>query len=326
MKRPAKAPGQAMPEFIQPCLATLTKRAPITDQWVHEIKLDGYRLQAHLSGGDVRLVTRKGLDWTERFAGLATALAKLKVRSAILDGEAVVEDDRGVSSFVALVDDLKAGGSKRMIYVAFDMLYLDGTLLTDQSLGDRKSLLETALGTRSGKGAIRYSQHLSGDGPTILKEACKLGLEGIVSKRIDLPYRSGRSDSWLKAKCLQSDEFVIVGYVDSTAIKNAIGALALGYYDKDRLMYAGRVGTGFTRATAAEIWQNLQPLRLKASPLAASLTALQRRGVAWVKPMRVAQVNYAAVTGDKLLRHASFIALREDKPAREIEAPASFRA
>jgi bifunctional non-homologous end joining protein LigD len=314
-----------MPEFVQPCLATLAREPPTGPQWVHEIKLDGYRLQARLEKGDARIITRNGLDWTHRFRSMAATLAKLPVRSALIDGEAIVEDERGVSSFVALVDELKAGGSTRIAYVAFDLLHLNGVPLAGLPLRERKSRLEMLLRSQATEGLLRYSQHLEGDGTAILAQACKLGLEGIVSKRIDKPYQSGRSETWLKTKCIQTDEFVVIGYVDSTAIRNAIGALALGFYDGGRLTYAGRVGTGFDRRTAADLWSLLQPLRLNAPPLDAPLTALQRRGLVWVKPQLVAQVEYRAVTGDRLLRHASFVALREDKPAKQVEAPGPFR-
>lgn len=315
-----------MPEFIQPCLATLAREPPTGPQWVHEIKFDGYRLQARLEKGSCQIITRNGLDWTHRFKSLAASLAKLPLRMALIDGEAIVEDERGVSSFVALVDELKAGGSTRISYVAFDLLHLNGVPMMGLPLRERKSRLEALLRSQAADGPLRYSRHLEGDGAAILAQACKLGLEGIVSKRIDKPYQPGRSDTWLKTKCIQTDEFIVIGYVDSTAIRNAIGALALAFYQGGRLTYAGRVGTGFDRQTATDLWSLLQPLRLKSSPLDAPLTALQRRGLVWVKPELVAQIEYRAVTGDRLLRHASFLALREDKPARQVEAPGPFKS
>lgn len=310
------------PRFIAPCLATLSRAAPDGEQWVHEIKFDGYRIQAHIEDGKVRLYTRKGLDWTGRFAAIAKALRALKLKSAILDGEVVVEDDHGASSFVMLVEDLKAGRSARMSYCAFDLLYLNGHDTRALALLQRKELLAGVLTKTGNASCLRYSQHIEREGAAMLAEVCKLGLEGIISKRIDKPYRSGRGEDWMKSKCLQSDEFVIGGYVDSSAMKNAIGALLLGFFDGKALRYAGRVGTGFSHKVAHDLWAQLHKLRTPGSPFANGLTALQRKGVVWVKPQLVAQIDYRAITSDNLLRHASFKALREDKPAREVTLPA----
>lgn len=311
-----------MPDFIPPCLATLYSDVAQGDQWIHEIKFDGYRLQAHIDGDEVRLLTRTGLDWTERFASVAKALKALKLTSAILDGEVVVEDDAGASSFVELVDALKAGRSADMLYYVFDALYLQGQDVTTAALTDRRALVEAVL-ERAGAsgGAIRFSQHLEGDARRIFTEACKLGLEGIISKRRDMPYRSGRRDEWRKTKCIHTDEFVIGGYVEHSKIKHAIGSLALGFFEKGKFMYAGRVGTGFDQATAAALWSVLQPLRATAAPFVSKLDALQRRGVTWVKPQLVAQIEYRAWTADNILRHAAFKALREDKLANTVRRP-----
>lgn len=310
-----------MPPFIEPCLATLARDAPDGDQWVHEIKYDGYRIQAHVENGEVRLYTRKGLDWTARFGTIAKALAALRITSAIFDGEVIVEDERGASNFVMLVDALNTGRSSSMTYCIFDLLFLNGHNTRALPLRGRKELLEDLLATASKRGPLRYSQHIERDGPAMLREVCKLGLEGIIAKRIDKPYRSGRGDDWLKAKCLQSDEFVIGGYVHSTAMKDAIGALLLGYYDGKAFKYAGRVGTGFSHQMAHELWRVLQKSRANTSPYDVQLTAGQRRDVVWVTPKLVAQVDYRAITQDHLLRHAAFKSLREDKPAREVTLP-----
>lgn len=314
--------ASALPDFVSPCLATACKVPPSGPRWVHEIKLDGYRLQARIDKGIVQLLTRRGLDWTHRFWELAKALAALDVHKALMDGEAIVEDERGVSSFTRLVDDLKAGRSQRMAYVGFDLLHLDGVDTARQPLSERKALLAAMLAGRVQGTPLRYSQHFEADGAEMLAGACELGLEGIVSKRLDLPYRSGRREDWLKTKCLATDEFVVGGYLDHAAIKGAIGALALGYYDGDALIYAGRVGTGFSHKLACELWDRMQPLRLKPSLFTKPLDAAQRRGVQWVRPELVAQIGYRAWTGDGLLRHASFISLREDKPARDVGRPA----
>ena len=310
-----------MPAFIEPCLATLVAEPPGGAQWAHEIKFDGYRLQARIDNGKVQLLTRSGLDWTEKFGGLAKEMLKLKVTSAIIDGEVVVEGEKGVSSFVELVSDLKARRSDRMVFYAFDLLFLEGADTRALPLADRKNLLKRMFDLRKTGGQVRFCDHVKGNGAMMLAEACQLGLEGIISKRLDKPYRSGRGVNWLKAKCIQTDEFVIAGYLMSTAVKDAIGALVVGFYEGTHLIYAGRVGTGFNRRVAGDLWLQLHKLRRATSPLATPVDAARARGVVWVKPSLVAQVEYRAWTGDGLLRHASFKALRADKPARQVSAP-----
>ena len=310
-----------LPGFVAPSLALRAGAAPSGDTWLHEIKFDGYRLEARIENGKVTLLTRNRHDWTDRFTAVAEALTRLNVETALLDGEVVVEGDNGVTSFSELVADLKDGLSRRMIYYAFDLLHLNGVDLRGAALVDRKAVLARVLeGRRNGK--VRFSAHVAGDGGVVMDKACQLGLEGIISKRADKPYRSGRSGDWIKSTCLLTDEFLIGGYLESTANSEAVGALALGAYERGRLVYVGRVGTGFDRRTATEVWQAAQPLRTASSPFAGKLDAKQRRGVRWVRPELVAQVHYRAWTGDGMLRHASFKGLREDKPARTIRRPA----
>ena len=314
-----RAAKQVLPDFVPPCLAKLGTVVPEGPQWVHEIKFDGYRLQVHIEHGQVLLRTRTGLDWTARFGSLAAALQKLEVKSALIDGEAIVEDEAGAPSFSALVEALKSNQPGRIVFVAFDLLHLDGRDLTGWPLGERKELLRKCL--QNDKARVRYSDHISGDGTKMFSEVCKLGLEGLISKRIDRPYRSGRNGDWRKTKCILTDEFVIVGYLDSTAVQESIGALAMGFFKGTKLIYAGRVGTGFNRQTAADLWRILQPLRTGKSPLSSPLDAAQRNGVKWVAPKLVAQLEYRTLTADGLLRHASFKALREDIPATNVRHP-----
>ena len=311
-----------LPDFVAPSLALRGEAAPIGDAWLHEIKFDGYRLEARIDNGKVKLLTRNRVDWTKRFTAVAKALATLQVETALIDGEVVVEGDDGVTTFSELVADLKDGVSDRMIYYAFDILHLNGVDLRGAALVDRRDVLANVLkGRRNGR--VRLSEYLTGDGALVLDKACELGLEGIISKRVDKTYRSGRSGDWIKSTCQLTDEFVIGGYLNSAPYDDAVGALALGAYERGRLVYVGRVGTGFNRRTASEVWQALQPMRTAASPFSGKLDGKQRRGVRWVRPELVAQVQYRAWTGDRILRHASFKGLREDKPARMIRPPRS---
>ena len=323
MKRTAAKSGGGPRDFIAPCLATSVSEPPSGPSWVHEVKFDGYRLQAQLHAGSVRLLTRTGLDWTARFNRLAVALQCLDLDSALIDGEVVVEAATGVSSFVDLVRDLKAGRSDRMVFFAFDLLYANGEDLTHLPLLDRKARLAAFLAIHNVMGPVRFSRHFEVDGAVLLAKACEMGLEGIISKRIDKPYRSGRGQNWLKSKCVLSDEFVIIGYLVSSASDQAVGALVVGFHHGWKMTYAGRVGTGFTRTVAHALYQTLADLRVATSPVAPSLDRLQRRDVVWVKPSLVAQIDYRGWTEDGLLRHASFKSLREDKAPRSVTRPGS---
>ncbi len=312
--------GDPLPKFVVPCLATLGGVAH-GDHWVHEIKFDGYRLQARIDGDDIPLLTRTGLDWTDRFAALVPVLKALGLSSAILDGEVVVQDDKGASSFVALVEALKAGRSGDMLYYLFDVMHLEGVDVTGATLLDRKALLETVLERGPEDSAVRVSQHMTCDAQAMFDEACKLGLEGIVSKRRDMPYRGGRRDEWRKTKCIHTDAFVIGGYIDHSAVKGAIGSLAFGYYDGGKLIYAGRVGTGWDHATTAALWAALQPLRTKAIPFSVRPDTTRWRELKYVEPKLVAQLEYRGWTADGIIKHAAFKGLREDKRPRDVRKP-----
>jgi bifunctional non-homologous end joining protein LigD len=302
------------PGFVQPALATLQAEPPAGARWVHEIKFDGYRAQAHIRAGGVTLYTRTGLDWTARFGlTLAGALRRLAVREAILDGEVVVEAAGGLPSFAALQDALATGSTGKLSFYAFDLLHLDGRDLRALPLIERKATLAAII---PAPGVLRYSDHFE-DGAALLRRACALQLEGIVSKRLDCPYRSGRGKDWLKTKCSLRQEFVIAGFLPLKGYARAVGALVLGYYDAGALIYAGRVGTGFSNKAAVELYHQLEAI-LAASPFTKRLPRSDARGVCFVRPELVAEVEFRGWTNDRLVRHASFRGLREDKRAEEV--------
>ncbi|RST87481.1 DNA ligase D [Aquibium carbonis] len=307
----------SMPGFIEPQLATLRAEAPSGDRWIHEIKFDGYRLQAHISEGKARLLTRSGLDWTDRFGtAVAKALASLPMEAAIIDGELTVEGGNGASDFSALQADLSEGRSDRFVFYAFDLMHLDGRDLTGAALVDRKAELARLLA--GSPSALRYSEHFDEDGEMILRHACRLSLEGVISKLRDGPYRPGRGRDWIKSKCAERQELVIAGYTPSSTSDKAIGSLVLGHYVGDDLVHAGRVGTGFSRKVAEDLYARLEPLAREKSPFATTLSAEARRNVRFVEPGLVAEVEFRSWTGDGVLRHASFRGLREDKAAKTI--------
>lgn len=319
-RRPVKrAPGKrsGLPNFLPPMLAVTMASPPSGPMWMHEVKFDGYRLQARIESGKLRLLTRSGLDWTKRFAGpMQMALASLPVRQALIDGEVVAEAADGTGSFSILQADLAAGRGDRLVYWAFDLLHLDGRDLTALPLDDRKAALAGLIGDR---GPVRLSEGFDGDGPTILAHACRIGAEGIVSKNRTAPYRSERSKSWVKSKCIGRAEFVIGGFTESRAGTDRIGALVLGAHDQGgALVPVGRVGTGFSEALARSLHAQLTKLKQETSPFSPGLAREAARGVHYVRPELVGEVEYRAVTADGNLRHASFRGLRDDKPASNV--------
>jgi bifunctional non-homologous end joining protein LigD len=306
----AKAKAGAPPKFIEPTLPTAAERAPSHAGWLHEIKYDGYRIQAHLKNGRATLFSRQGLDWTERFPVVARVLPDVPAKTVVIDGEVVVQTQAGIASFAALVDALRSGGGD-MVFYGFDLLYLDGFDLRESPLRDRKAALGQLLATMGATSRIRYSDHIEGDGDAVFRHASRLGLEGIVSKTASSPYRSGRVKSWLKIKSSQSDSFVIAGFIPSTVDTTAVSALVMGEYADKQLIPVGHVGSGFTARSARELRQKLEPLRTNTAPLKDE-TAIAK-GVRWVEPTLSAEIEYRGRTGDGLIRHAVFRELVEGK-------------
>ena len=311
-----KAP---LPSFVSPCLATLSDKPPDSGNWVHEIKFDGYRIQARLDRDKVKLFTRKGLDWTKKFPAVASAVAKLPVRSALIDGEVVVEDADGISSFSLLQQDLKDSRDDRMVFYVFDLLHLDGSDLKQLPLTARKNALASLLKRQPARGPLRLSESLSESGNTLLRHACKMGLEGIVSKLADAPYHSGRGHDWIKTKCSGRQEFVVAGMVPSTADARAVGALVLGFHDGGRLHYAGRTGTGFTHQVARSLFKKLKAIETPLAPFEA--VPAEERGARkplWVEPKVVVEVDFRGWTHGDRIRQGSFQGVREDKAAKDV--------
>ena len=314
-----QAPRAALPRFVTPCLATLVEKAPDTKRWEHEIKFDGYRIQARLDHGKVRLLTRKGLDWTARFPSVAQAIAKLDTKTALIDGELVVEDSEGISRFSLLQQDLSTGRHGRMVLYAFDLIHLDGADLRRLPLSTRKSALSRLLRRGHDRVHLRFSRSLHERGPALLKHACKMGLEGIMSKLVDAPYHSGRGRDWVKAKCSDRQELVVAGFAPSSADAHAIGALVLAFYQRGKLQYAGRTGTGFTHDTARALYRTLKAHQRKTSPFKpAPKDESGRRKPVWVEPRMVVEVDFHGWTHSNRVRQASFQGVRRDKAAKEV--------
>jgi len=294
-----------LPESIPPQLATLVNSIPGGNEWLHEVKFDGYRILCRIDKGKVTLLTREAQDWTDRFEALVNPAKELGVRQAFIDGEVVALDENGINDFQMLQNSLKQNSSSNLVYYAFDLLHVDGSDLTSARLIDRKERLYAIISrNQTAKSTLRYSDHWIGGSEGLFEKACALGLEGIVSKRIDRPYRPGRSKDWVKIKCVKSQEFVIGGYTDPAGSRSHLGALLLGVYNGGgRLRYAGSVGTGFNSETLADLRARLDKIERKAPPFINPPTGSDARGVHWVEPNLAAEVAFSGWTSDALLRH-----------------------
>ena len=317
-------PKEKLPEFIAPQLAMQSDKPVDQPGWLHELKLDGYRIQARKDGAKVQLFTRTGLEWTHRMKAISAEVAGLAAESAILDGEVVVLERDGTTSFAKLQASFREGEKHTLTYFVFDLLHLNGHNLRNGELVARKALLATLLERSHDEHPdLRLGEDISGSGKEVFESACQLHAEGIVSKRAAAKYVSGRTRDWQKTKCAYNQEFVIGGFTLPSNGIHGVGALLPGYYDgAGKLIYAGRTGTGFTQKTHAMIRQQLEKLRAKTVSFE-SIPADARKCAVWVKPRLVAEVNFATWTADNLVRQAAFKGLREDKLAKDVRREGS---
>jgi bifunctional non-homologous end joining protein LigD len=312
----SKLPKEHQPGFVAPQLALQAISPPGGEGWLHELKLDGYRMQARKDGTGVQMLTRKGLDWTDRVRSVANEVAKLAVNKVTLDGEVVVLSENGTTNFADLQASFQEGAKNLLTYFCFDLLHVDGHNMRELPLRQRKQMLGNVLDGVNGD-HLRLSEHLETNGEELFHKACELHAEGIVSKKATGRYSSGRSGDWLKMKCLHEQEFVVGGFTLPSNGIQGVGALLLGYYRDGKLIYAGRTGTGFTQKTHKLIRKKLDSLIETTTPFA-KLPGDAKRGAKWVRPELVVQVRFATWTADDLVRQAAFLGVREDKSAGEV--------
>lgn len=312
-----------MPDFVAPQLATLVDKPPEGNEWFHELKLDGYRLLCHVNGKQLRFWTRNQKDWTTKFANVGKAVKALPLKSAILDGEIVALDPSGRASFQRLQQSINKGGGPALIFHVFDLIYIEGFNLTKTPLRERKEVLAQLLETAGDVGVLRYSDHIEGNGEQFFKQACKFGIEGIVSKRANSLYESTRSRNWLKIKCIKRQEFVIAGYTLSDK-GIPFSSLILGFYEKGKLIYAGRAGTGFSNMQRVELKKMLDRIARNTKPFEQIPKDPGLRRAIWAEPKLVGEVAFTEWTDEGIIRHPSFQGLREDKKPQEVvrEEPA----
>ena len=315
-----------MDSEYHPQLATLVAAPPRGDRWLHEIKFDGYRIGCRILNGRATLISRNGKDWTHAFSDIGDAAARLGVSDALIDGEVAVVLPDGRTSFQHLQQAV-AGRDARasLVYFVFDLLRIEGERLDRLPLEERKARLRTLVRRRK-SGRIRYADHVEGHGGTFFEQACRHGLEGIISKRRDLPYRGGRHGGWVKTKCSLRQEFVIGGFTDPAGTRAGLGALVIGCYEGDRLVYSGKVGTGFTQEIALDLRRRLDAMARTLSPFDPPPPGALGRNARWVTPALVCEVVFTEWTGDGKIRHPSFQGLRTDKKPREVVRERSVRA
>ncbi|NWE41247.1 DNA ligase D [Pseudomonas yamanorum] len=325
-KKTTRKSSAALPDQFAPQLATLVDHAPDGD-WVYEIKFDGYRILARIRGGEVRLFTRNGHDWTDRLPRQAKALEALKLKDSWLDGEVVSLNAEGLPDFQALQNAFDIGRSLDIVYYLFDAPFLEGRDQREAAVETRRAALKDVL-NRSKSKLLRFSESFAANQRDIFESACDLALEGVIGKRAGSPYVSKRSPDWIKLKCRLRQEFVIVGFTRPQGSRSGFGALLLAVNDDTGLVYAGRVGTGFDQAALKKISEQLKALERDASPLAKPLTSAQARGVHWVEPQLVGEVQFAEWTREGVVRQAAFVGLRTDKPVAQIvhEQPRSAKS